>query len=719
MNNFSNSSVAKAIATWSAMGIASGLCVPAAAADADSGQASGGVTLGEVVVTAQRREENLQSVPIAVNIVSGDDLKLRGVDNIMALSASVPNLQLAGATWQAVYLRGVGSNSASPNNEPSVATYIDGVYNPSSTGLLGFPFNNVERIEVLKGPQGTLFGRNATGGIIQVITPDPKQDFSGKVNLNYGNYETVNATGYLTGGLSDSVAADVAVFYEDQGKGWGHDISDGTETYVHENVAARSKWLLTPAESTEIRVALDYAKFSHDGYSHQMLPGSFAAGGPITFPGKYNAADDAPAYYDTEQYGASLKIDQDFGALHGVSISSYRNVEVGSQVDGDITPTPGIVIAGSHESNYITQEFQLSNADPDRIQWLVGAFYFNSDVDYAQLRTGPRVAPGGYSRTPSTQELESISGFAQATAEIVTDTKLTLGLRYTDETLEMSGHRVNSAGQVYFGPVSDEVDYNPWTWRIALDHQFGPDMLGYVSYNHGFKSGGFNLSNPGDAAFLPEELDAYEVGLKSELLNNRLRLNLAAFYYEYEDIQISTSQGATVGGQLFTNAGAAENYGLDAGLDFAATENLMLSAGVGLLSAKYTEYLGATSRGPNGQAISIPDAKGTDLPQSPHFTGYVSGTYKVPTSVGDFMGSVNFSHTGESLVSPYVVPKRPSVNLLTASVEWWSASAFGVRLWGRNLTNEYYPTNLLASSTGWYQAMAAPRTYGLTLMKEF
>lgn len=689
---------------------------PIAALAADDGSTTANVGLETVTVTAQRREEDLQTVPIAISTVSGEDLELRGADSLQTLSTTVPGFSTSGSLWVGTYVRGIGSTSASPNNEPSVATYVDGVYKPSSYALTGFAFNNIERLEVLKGPQGTLFGRNATGGVVQIVTADPKPEWGGKVSIGYGNYATAQGGAYLTGG-SENFAMDFAVGYEDQSEGFGRNPIRDSDTYLHENIAARSKLLYRPADSTEIRVAVDYSEFTHDGYNNQLLPGSFATDGVTTFPGRFNALGDEDSGNDNETHGASLRIDQDFGAVHGASITGYSHVDAHWRVDNDNTPNFWTTVNDYSEQDFLTQELQLSNAEQGRVQWLLGAFYFSGDVDNLQVRTGQRVSPGQYAEAHGTQKAESVSGFGQATAEIFTDTKLTLGLRYTEETLEFDGRRVNRAGATYAGPFFAESKYDPWTWRVALDHQFTTDVLGYVSYNRGFKSGAYNLTSPEDAALRPEKLDAYELGVKSEFMDNRVRLNVAAFYYDYQNLQVSVSAGG--GGQIFKNA-AARNYGIDAGLDVAATENLTISMGVALLDTEYTNYQNAQGFTNLGAAIPIANAKGRDLPNAPPFSGFISANYGVATSIGEIRGTLSLSYNDKTYVSPVDQPVRPAYELLNGSLEWRSNSdALGVRVWGKNLTDSYYSLNLISNSGGWLGNYAPPRTYGITLFADF
>jgi iron complex outermembrane receptor protein len=685
---------------------------------ADSAQGSSDTaSLQEVTVTAQRRKENSQRVPVTVDTLSADVAQDRGADSVQSLATTIPNLTFTTAQYGTnTYIRGVGDNSGSPNNEPSAAVYIDGVYDPSGMALTSFSFNNIERIEVLKGPQGTLFGRNATAGVIQIITPDPKHDFGGKVDVGYGNYQTSAGDVYLTGGLTDKLAADLALLYDGEDQGYGRNLTFDVPTFRHKNLAARSKWLYDLSDATAIRFAVDYAKYDSDGTPNHFVLGSF---GP--YVGRYNAQGN-PSHDNTKEYSASVRVDQDFGAvLHGVSITSYRNASGDQFIDSDNLPAYNSELFQAWDSHYVTQELQLTNRDPGRLTWLVGAFYYGNVVGGAdpRIQTGAQIA-GQYREYFGTSHTDSGSVFGQATAELFAGTHLTLGLRYTDETLKADGRTLNSAGQIITngGPFAQSFASKPLTWRVALDHQFTPDVLGYVSFNRGFKSGGYNLSSPGSAPFFPEHVDAYEIGVKSEFLDHRVRLNLAGFYYDYTDIQVAIILG---GAQLFTNAAAARNYGLDGSLDFAATDHLTLSAGLGLLSAKYEDYPGARGYTPFGVAINIANAKGADLPFAPPITGFVSGDYRVPTPIGTFKVAANLSYNDRSYVTPDQQLARPAYFMLNSSVEWRSPAdgSLSVRLWGKNLTNAEYFVFATESATGWYAADGPPRTYGLSVEKDF
>jgi iron complex outermembrane receptor protein len=618
-----------------------------------------------------------------------------------------------------MYIRGVGTNSNSPNNEPAVATYIDGVYDPSPYALATTYFNNIQQISVLKGPQGTLFGRDSTGGVVQIATADPKQAFGGNASIGYANYDTVDGSAYLTGGITKGLAADLAVIYHNQGTGWGYDAPFDTRINWRHNTAARSKWLYTPADTTKVTVALDYSNFTSDGANNQLLPGSFASSDHITtFPGNYNA-EGTPNVFDSQEYGASATIDQLIGSLHAVSITSYRNVHGHWLTDSDDTANPFLEVLNFNDADYVTQELRLNNQNPGVVKWQVGAFFFGDNVHVDPYTLFGTKEPGGFEAFYGNQATRSASVFGQATVKVAERTHLTVGTRFTDETLRAYGDDTNSQQKVISGPFYSEVSYRPWTWRASLDHQFTEQVLGYVSYDHGFSSGGYNLTSPGSPAFLPETVNAYEMGMKDEFLNHRVRLNAAAFYYDYKNLQVAVIPGNAT--QIFTNAAAARNYGTDADLDFAVTDDLTLSASASWLNAKYVNYPFAEGWTPLGAPIHVANASGKELPFSPPFASSVSANYRVPTRMGAFAGQLNVSYHDRYYVSPTEEPVAPVYFLLNASVSWWSNASepLGIRLWGENLLGAYYPANLLSSSIGWYGAYAAPRTYGITLTKDF
>jgi iron complex outermembrane recepter protein len=711
----------KKVSRWATL-LGSGLCAVLVTLSpvtrslaAETKPAAKSAVLEEITVTAQRREESSQLVPITVDTVSGQQALERGTYDFQSLQASIPNFTFTTALGSTnAYIRGIGSNASTPNHEPSVAFYVDGVYDPSAVSLTNFDFDNVERIEVLKGPQGTLFGRNSTAGVVQVITPDPQHEFSGKVHAGYGNLNTVTGGAYLTTGLSDKLAADLSLMVDNIIDGYGRTITYDLPTWRNKRFAARSKWLYDASDATQVRLALQYLNFDTDGAQNQFTKESFP---PLLPPGDSTGERNL---MNGEDYSVALTIDHDLATMHFKSITSYREFRRHVEVDSDKLPEIVNEIHVHDGGKYWTQEFHLSNLNPGKVQWLLGAFYFTNDVDAVnpRIQFGTGISPGGYREYYGYTSEDSWSLFGQSTVSLTDNTDLTLGLRYTSEKLDANGYRLDIDGNVNQGPFDDTFSSHPWTWRIALNHQFTPDVMGYVSWNRGFKSGGFNGQSPGSDSFGPEYVDAYEVGVKSEFMDHRVRLNTSVFYYDLTDLQVAVVLG---GNQLFTNAASAKATGLDASLDFAATDRLTLSAGLGLLNSEYTDYPGVRQYDPFGVLTLVPNAKGAELPFAPPVTGFLNASYDQPTSNGEIRYAANAMHNGRSYPTTDMGLERPAYTLVSASVEWRSASdnSLSVRLWGRNLLNDPYYVFAGESSTGWYVAYGMPRTYGVSLEKQF
>jgi iron complex outermembrane receptor protein len=696
--------------------------------------------LQEIMVSAQRITENLQTVPIAIETLSSEQVLARGVTNVQSLTTTVPNINFQTANDATnIILRGVGDVSSSPNNEASTAVYVDGVYNAQSQGLTSFQFNNIERIEVLEGPQGTLFGRNATAGVVQIITPDPKQEFSGKVDAGYGNLGTYSGDIYLTGGITDKLSADISLLGFDQSDAYGHDwyTTAGVNGPSYPILtmkagAARSKWLYKPTDATQIRFVLDYTSYDAFGgapismsqYSANLSPTTIPKA-PYQFspaPGMFNTFEGIPQFDDNTQGGAALTVDQDIGSsMHFQSISSYRWFAGNANTDGVWVPQHMNYVATHFDGHYETQEFHLTNQNPGRITWLLGAFYFGDQIFAADPRINSGTAvKTGLQTIQGVQDTASGSVFGQATAGLTDKLKFTLGVRYTDELIKGWNSTQNAMGKYTVGPIYETQRDDPLTWRGALDYQFNPDILGYIAYNKGFKTGGFNLASPGTAPYFGEHLDDYEIGMKSEFLDHRIRFNVDGFYYHYTDMQVTILVGGGV--LLFTNAANSRIYGLDESLDFVLTDHLTVTTGVGLLNAKYLSWPKAITYTPGGIQTTIPNAAGADLPYAPASSGYVSLNYHdLKTPVGMWHATMSLSYKDRTFVTPDMALEEPTYYMLDATLEWrpLSDNSWAVRLWGKNLTNAAWALWGTEGSQGWGLSYGMPRTYGVTVEKHF
>jgi iron complex outermembrane receptor protein len=730
------------------------LCVPGMALaqetspanDVTEDGASGGVA--DIVVTAQRRNERLQDVPVAVSAISGDRLAAIGIQSSLELATVTPGLvapQVAG--FSQPHIRGVGSSTNGPGLEQPVATYIDGVYIASASASL-MTLNNVERVEVLKGPQGTLFGRNATGGLIQVVTRDPKHVASGAFHLSYASYQTVTADAYLTGPLSDTLAADIAVRYEDQGKGYGHNVATSNEIgKLNHDLASRLKLLWEPGDDTQIRLAFDYASRSSSREAQRLdpkgYPGTFnniVFGGPFPQGKKYDTSASFDQIFRLKSGGVSGQVNQGLGAVELQSITAYRKSSYSFPVDADGVPTSVIeIIPLRVKDRQFSQEFQLSPRDSGALKWVAGVYYFHAvnGYDPVNIEFGPTFispVPG----VPTTVTIDddvrtnAIAAYAQATYELLPDTNLTLGGRYTYEHKEVSGTATFSiagtpvATDPIITPASGiplKTHFENFSYRIALDHKLGRDVLFYVSYNTGFKSGGYNLGSPDNPPYKPEKIAALEGGIKSELFDRHLRVNLSVFNYNYSNIQV----GRYVGGNIFIYNGAkARNYGADIEAELAVGNGLNLTGGFSWLHARFKSFPNADFITPipglpdNLGGITPGSAAGNRLPFAPDTTFNIGGNYTLETSAGKFVLNGSYYRSGMFYAAPDNVHHQKAYDLIDLSVAWTDPGEhLTIKGFARNLGNTYYRTSMVESTAGPVISYGAPRTYGVTLGYKF
>jgi iron complex outermembrane receptor protein len=679
-------------------------------------------TLEEVVVTAQRRSESLQDVPIAITATSAETLERSGVTNAQEIEIVTPGLSFATVgSYAQPRIRGVGTSADAATLENPVAMYVDGVYYAHQAGSV-LSLNNVEQVEVIKGPQGTLFGRNATGGLIQITTRRPTQESTGRFSVGYGNYDTFTANAYLAGGITDKVAADIAIYYRDQGEGYGVNRATGQDVQIMENLAVRSKWIVTPSDATTLTFIVDAAR--DDGaIALAPAPGTTPLGGGTLLP----AQDvDTPAPYKNrnEQAGASLKIEHSFSPFDFVSISAYReNDDVVYFPNATNNPaTMTLVTLDDDHFKQASQELQLLSNKDSSLVWTTGVYFFWSEGGWKPVGiSGQPVAPLNSINISDTQKTTSAAVYGQGTLELATDTNLTLGARYTWDKREWEGTvAIDAPFPIPSFSDDGELDYEKLTWRVALDHRFSPEVLAYVSANRGFKSGGFNDSVVPAAVYEPEELDAYEIGLKTQSADNRLRFNAAAYYYDYQNIQVARYQNGNI---VIYNGAGAEIYGVDADAEFQVTRQFSLGMGLSVLHNEYTEFPNADITTPlpgGGTLFEIGSAKGNKLSNTPDFTVNVSADYNVPLSAGGLDFNVTYYYNDGWYGNPDNRLQQPSYQILNAQAMWTSADdAWRVSVYGRNLLDEEYAVFLSAQANGDSFQYAPPCTYGFSVERRF
>ncbi len=630
-----------------------------------------------ITVTAQKREESVQDVPIAISVVNSAQIASSGINEMTELGVLVPGLNIIHTVGTLLpSIRGV---SASLNVvENPTALYIDGVYLPNPREGMR-ELADIEQIAVLKGPQGTLFGRNATAGVIQITTKAPQFEPAAEITLGYDNFETFRASGYFTAGLSDNLAASFAVVYADQGEGFGESLSSGFDIQqLRKNLSLRGKLLFQPTERTEITLIGEYLDREDSGANYIPYEGTTFA-----YPGFGPITDPRDTYAGTEGWNAfenkavSLQIDHDLDFAKLVSITAYRKGGGGFRFDFDNVEENYVRSTGGWDNESITQELQLISPSGGRLQWVAGVYYFHNDQAYPffprEINGFPPLAFLSLIDVDSSEVSESIAPFVQMDFELFPSTTFTAGARFTHETRELFGEGtvVLASGPVITQPLvsPSKIEINKPTWRFALNHKFTDDISAYISYNRGLKSGGFNIGAVQVPGYLPEILDAYEVGVKSRLMDGRVLLNLGGFYYEYENLQVITFDTGTQ--PFIKNGAAAEMYGFEADFQASLTEELTFGGGLSLVHSEFTDYPNALITTPNpagGAIFSSGSAAGNRLPYAQEVVGNFVIDYRKP--IGDVVANLNVTgaYNGDFFFEPDNFVHQPSYLMLNSSL---------------------------------------------------
>jgi iron complex outermembrane receptor protein len=665
--------------------------------------------LQEVIVTANRRSENLQAVPMTVSVVTADTLANEGITDTASIQNAVPGLVIGNvAGFSEPFIRGIGTTATSAGSEASVATYVDGVYIASETAAL-FNLNNIAQVEVLKGPQGTLFGRNATGGVIQILTKDPTQQTKVDASVGYSNYQTYEGSLYATTGIAPDLAADVAVYATKQDDGWGH-YATGQDAYTGDDVSVRSKWLWTPAAGTRVTLSGDYSRnVSQEGLAFSIYPGAIGSTGQRS--GGFYDPSGSDSYGKDVQEGGSLKLEQDLGWARIVNIAAYRHADFHAPFDYDAQLAPLEYATFSLPSRTTSEELQLASVDSSTIKWIVGTIYFSSHSsdDPLQLQL-----PFVTIRAFAPQTDKSYAVYAQTTIPLPGDNNLTLGGRYSIDQIGINGF-ASINGSPPLDAAAQSERYGKPTWRFAFDHEFTTDLRGYVSYNRGVKSGLYNEDTYFAPPVKPEELDAYEAGFKTEVLDHRLKLNASSFFYNWRNIQVVEFSGAS---QYYVNAAAAHIYGVDLDLATAPFHDITLSGGLSWAHGRYTSFPDAPANVPapgGGNVSTTIDATGNETVHTPEYSANIVANYALQLSRATLDFNASYSYNSSYYWEPDNRLSQPAVNLVNVAAIWRPTNAsWDVKLWGKNLLGEKYYVAAQSTPFADEGSAAPPLTYGIT-----
>jgi iron complex outermembrane recepter protein len=712
-----------------------------AVADATIGPQNGG--LATIVVTARRFSENLQNVPVTVSAFNSEQLRTFQVSTVADLAELVPGFDLVDAAGQAYpFIRGLGIQSSGPWQESAVGTYIDGVYFESSN-ISNAILNNIAAVEVDKGPQGTLFGRNTIGGLVSYTTRDPSQTPHADVSVGYGNFDTWTGDLYATSGIAPNLAANLAISAENQEGGWGRNLYAGGEAHTGNAYSARSKWLWTPGDNTTVTWIINYNRSAEPEAGLEIDRGvfPFITTGPTHVGGFYDTYGPTIPTAQFADDGTSLRVDQDFGWVKFASISAVnqdtetKNTDYGFNVPF-LPATPAVgQINGNKIDGYAkiydsteTQEFQLLSPDTSKVKWVAGAYLLFDSAGVNPSENDKTVMPTGSQGvlTFDQQKTQSYSGYAQATVPLFTGTSLTLGARDTSDHRAVYGASIENtvADQVVFTPVAKlsaaanpepSVTANKPTFTAALTHNLTESILTYLSFSTGFQSPYYSISSGANAVPVkPETIQNYEVGVKTNLLDNTLRVNASLFLYNLNNMVVNHQIN---GNTVTNNAAEAQAKGTDVDLTYEPIPRLTFGASVEYVDPEYTNYQDSVSYIPNASgSFAAVAANATDFQVSytEKFMGTADVSYGVPTNVGEFnfAGAITY-HSGIHYDTQDLVVEPPYA-LVNASLRWTDNSGkLDVTLWSKNLTNKQYASGYITDNVVMMYDPAPPRTYGL------
>ncbi|MFT3755715.1 MAG: TonB-dependent receptor [Pseudoxanthomonas sp.] len=690
--------------------------------------------LDSVMVTAQRRSERLQDVPISITAIGSEELALRNVNDLKSLTATVPGLLIpspGGPTGTSqIALRGVSGLLPTAGTSQGVPIYLDGIFlSRPESGL--FALDDVERIEVLRGPQGTLYGRNSTGGAINIITREPGEEVHGGFDLSLGNYAAKNFKGSLSGPLGGGFSAGISTAISNHdgyftNEATGHDL-EGRDTYT-----IRGK--LRYASSEDAFTALLSADQSRSNSStvYQNLyrtTGYVGLGDPYVV--QIDPATESRLHMDSRSKGVGLTMTYtpsehvSFTSVTGWREFNSRSLFDLDSTNGNVGGPLGLVSKGKNDVETFNTELR-STLTYDRFRATIGATYYSEDQTIA-LGSENSVLVLPYNFPLSTSELKAMAVFAQAEYDLAEQFTLVGGLRWNRED---RNYVVDYTGRGAPAPLDGNVKDTALIPSAGINYKLSPDVLFYLKYSNGYLAPGYNVSaGPGNpvGTFGAENLDTYELGVKSQFLDRRLTFNAAAFHTRYEDVQVRVTVAAGIGQVL--NAAQATINGVETSLSYATGTGLTLSGHLTWMDATYDEFceaaVGNTYYQANDPLCSpgVIDRSGNRLNQSPEWQGGVSlGYYRAVGDRNSLQFNLSYNTTSNVYFAPANVDAFSSGRMerLDARVGLQLGDGPEVYVYANNLTDAWNTDYMIGSSAPLIlHHVSDPRTYGLGVRYRF
>jgi len=714
--------------------------------------ASSAPPLEEIVVTAQKREQRLQDVPFSVSALSAEQIAASGITRLDDVARYTPGLffETIGIGRPQAFIRGIGSAAFDAGSDPSVALFVDEIYISRFTGVT-FDLFDLERIEVLKGPQGTLFGRNAAGGALHIVTRKPTDEFSAQFAADIGNYDSMLLRGGISGPLRGDDFLYRLSFAAKESEGYITNTATGEHHQDDGSYGLRGQLRYTGSDVFDATFTLEYGRddigmLAEQNVTDNVLfrPPGDLAGPPdeLSLYQQYNT--DGFQERDSTLIAAHLNWETPLGALS--SISAFRNNEFEELHDLDSTLLDTLDRYALEDGETFSQELRLASDTDAPFNWVAGLYYLHEstfrdeqwviggDTAFALFMNG-----GQRFNLQDVMDVttDSYAVFGQGTYALTPQWNLTGGGRYSrdeksaDRVLDNNGIGAQCTPGTPCGPFPFNVllpasfttsfgrSWNSFDPQVTVDYRASDDVMLYATYREGFKSGGFQPSIPANeerASFIfdPEEVRSYEVGVKSELAERRLRLNAALFYNRYEDLQFVTGTGVGAGGApivVTDNAAHATSQGGEVELLFRPGENLQLSAGYSYVDATIDEYVDDAGNDQSGkQVIRTPKHQASTVGE---YSFELGGDARlVLRGEWSYRSRVYFD-PGNTLET-----SQEGFSQFNARIAYETGGPWSFALWGRNLGDELYCQNTitLSASTVGVCHTGPPRTYGVSFL---
>jgi iron complex outermembrane receptor protein len=727
-------------------------------------------SLEEVVVTAQKRAQSSQEVPIAIAALTGEAMEQSGVNNIFDVAQRVPSLEVQqnNNPMQTQFrMRGIGNLGNIPNFEPAVAYFSDGAFR-SRSGLGIGDLVDINRIEVLKGPQSTLYGKNSTAGVVAVHTQEPGSTMKFDSELTGGNVTgaddalTWQAKAALSGPVSETVSVGLSGSYFDQEALLANEFT-GEGINDMERYSVRGQAVFQPSDALKLRLIA----------GHSAIPGSSGGGEPDFFygttPAALNAAFQVPCLDNDptsrtvcRNYGGEVTLETSEATLIATyefdngfqftSLTSWDDYEVTKAMDADQLNIAVLDFNDRQAGESIQQELRIASPTGGRLDWLAGVFYYDNSFErggwngrstfelgaqapFVPLAPGVPVGqPGNSGQLLSNNDTEYLAAFGQATWHVTEKFSINAGARWQEESKDTVvsrslNHTTPSLISIVLLPASVNANLSrktdAVTWSVTPQLFLADDVMSYLTVSHGFKSGGFNgdwgRATPAQREFQDEEVDHYEVGLKTRFAQDRIQLNAAAFYSDFSDYQ---EAGFIALQFLVNNAESVTSEGVELDLTAMLTDSLTAELNATFAKTQYDTYTGGAcypGRVPDNAATGNCDLSGETLTNAPELKAHAGLQYELPVSFGAFYARADYSWTDDYFTNSNHDPRQVqgSFGLIDARLGV-RIGALDLSVWGDNLTDETVTTqsgvsNLFANDPAYQSFLAPGLSYGMTV----